>query len=94
MADAEKAMKSTENMKIRKRDIRAEFCQKQKSDLGEGVFTFTYLLPCLLIERQMQPSCRKCCRGLDRCSKTSFFISESPLYSAQGAPFNFTFVVL
>uniref|UniRef100_H3CQX5 RRM domain-containing protein n=1 Tax=Tetraodon nigroviridis TaxID=99883 RepID=H3CQX5_TETNG len=28
-------MKSTENMKIRKRDIRAEFCQKQKSDLGE-----------------------------------------------------------
>lgn len=38
MADAEKALKSTENMKIRKREIRAEFCQKQKSDLGEGVF--------------------------------------------------------
>lgn len=47
MADAEKAFKSTENMKIQKREIRAEFCQKQKSDLGEGVFTFTYVLSCL-----------------------------------------------
>lgn len=49
-ADAEKALKSTENMKIRKREIRAEFCQKQKSDLGEGVFTFTSALSCLVIE--------------------------------------------
>lgn len=50
MADAEKALKSTENMKIRKREIRAEFCQKEKSDLGEGVFTFTYVLSRLVIE--------------------------------------------
>lgn len=52
MADAEKALKSTENMKIRKREIRAEFCQKEKSDLGEGVFTFAclHVLFCLVIE--------------------------------------------
>lgn len=49
-ADAEKALKSTENMKIRKREIRAEFCQKQKSDLGEGAFPFTAVLSCLVIE--------------------------------------------
>lgn len=36
MADAEKALNSTQNMKFGKREIRAEFCQTQKSDLGEG----------------------------------------------------------
>lgn len=50
VAEAEKALKSTENMKIRKREIRAEFCQKQKSDLGEGAFPFTSVLSFLVIE--------------------------------------------
>lgn len=50
MAEAEKALKSTENMKIRKREIRAEFCQKQKSDFGEGAFPFTSVLSFLVIE--------------------------------------------
>lgn len=36
MADAQKALKSAQNKKLRKREIRVEFCRTQKADLGEG----------------------------------------------------------
>lgn len=37
MADAQIALKSAQNKKLRKREIRAEFCRTQKAELGEGV---------------------------------------------------------
>eukprot|EP00066_Takifugu_rubripes_P009134 XP_003975826.2 PREDICTED: nucleolin-like [Takifugu rubripes] len=35
VADAQKALESAQNKKLRKREIRAEFCRTQKADLGE-----------------------------------------------------------